>query len=218
MRKAVKAVHNDVMVPALTNGELDLIFNVLPDSPYAGCVQERLFDDVFVVCSAPDHPLAKRKRLAMADLADELWTLSVPSVLNVQYLHRMLQASGLPPPRVAIEARPLRLRLQICASTRLLSFNARRSLELAAPRLRVKELPVEHLKWRRAFGVIYRKDSYLSPAALDDGAGVVAAVKSLKSSDSRPVWHARERPSVAANRIGNDCNGVVLGPMRTTAP
>lgn len=162
----ITVADNDVMVPALTNGELDLIFNVLPDSPYAGCVQERLFDDVFVVCSAADHPLAKRRRLAMADLADELWTLSVPSVLNVQYLHRTLQASGLPPPRVAIEARPLRLRLQICASTRLLSFNARRSLQLVAPRLRVKELPVEHLKWRRAFGVIYRKDSYLSPAAL----------------------------------------------------
>jgi DNA-binding transcriptional LysR family regulator len=101
----------------------------------------------------------------MADLADELWTLSAPSVLNVQYLHRTFQASGLPPPRVAIEALPLRLRLQICASTRLLSFNARRSLQLVAPRLRLKELPVEHLRWRRAIGVIYRKDSYLSPAA-----------------------------------------------------
>ena len=161
----ISVADNDVMVPALTSGELDLIFNVLPDAPYAGCVQECLFHDVFVVCSAADHPLARRRRLTMADLADELWTLSVPSVLNVQYLDRTFQANGLPPPRVAIEARPLRLRLQICASTRLLSFTARRSLQAVAPRLRLKELPVEHLKWRRAFGVIYRRDSYLSPAA-----------------------------------------------------
>jgi DNA-binding transcriptional LysR family regulator len=73
--------------------------------------------------------------------------------------------SGLPPPRVAIEARPLRLRLQICASTNLLSFNARRSLQLVAPRFLLKELPVEELKWPRAVGVIYRNESYLSPAA-----------------------------------------------------
>jgi DNA-binding transcriptional LysR family regulator len=120
---------------------------------------------VFVVCSAADHPLAKRRRLTMAELANEQWALSVPSVLNVQHLHRTLQASGLPPPRVAIEARPLRLRLQICASTRLLSFNARRALQLFAPRFRLKELPVKELKWHRSVGVIYRKESYLSPAA-----------------------------------------------------
>jgi DNA-binding transcriptional LysR family regulator len=101
----------------------------------------------------------------MAELANERWALSVPGVLNVQHLHRTFQASGLPPPRVAIEARPLHLRLQICASTRLLSFSARRSLQLVAPRFRLKELPVEELKWRRAVGVIYRNESYLSPAA-----------------------------------------------------
>ena len=156
---------NDVMVPALCNGELDLIFNVIPDSPYAGCVQEHLFDDVFVVCASANHRLTKRKRLPLADLAQERWTLSAPAVLNVQHIHRVFQASGLPEPRVAIEARPLGLRLQICATTDLLSFCARRTLQLLAPRFRLKELPVEELEWHRAVGVIYRNESYLSPAA-----------------------------------------------------
>jgi DNA-binding transcriptional LysR family regulator len=165
MSMQITVADNDVMVPALVNGELDLIFNVLPDSPHAECVQERLFDDVFVVCSAADHPLAQRRRVTMADLSGELWTLSGPSVRNVQHVFRTFQASHLPPPRVAIEARPLRLRLQICASSRLLSFNARRALPLVAPRFRLKELPVEELKWRRAVGVICRKDSYVAPIA-----------------------------------------------------
>ena len=161
----IAVADNDVMVPALCNGELDLIFNVIPDAPYSGCVQEHLFDDIFVVCASADHRLAKRKRVPMAELAHEQWTLSAPAVLNVQHVYRAFQASGLPPPRVAIEARPLRLRLQICASTNLLSFNARRSLQLVAPRFLLKELPVEELKWPRAVGVIYRNESYLSPAA-----------------------------------------------------
>ena len=156
---------NDVMVPALCNGELDLIFNVIPDSPYAGCVQEHLFDDVFVVCASADHRLTSRKRLALTELVRERWTLSDPAVLNVQHIHRVFQASGLPAPRVAMEARPLGLRLQICASTSLLSFIARRTLQLLAPRFRLKELPVRELEWHRAVGVIYRNESYLSPAA-----------------------------------------------------
>jgi len=171
---------NDVMVPALCNGELDLVFNVIPDSPYAGCAQERLFDDVFVVCASVDHRLAKRKRLSMAELAPERWTLSAPAVLNVQHVHRVFQASGLPAPQVAIEARPLRLRLQICASTNLLSFNARRTLQLCAPRFRLKELPVDELKWRRAVGVIYRNGSYISPAAR-------RLIRLLRTVASRPA-------------------------------
>jgi DNA-binding transcriptional LysR family regulator len=156
---------NDVMVPALANGELDLIFNVLPDAPQPGCAQETFFDDVFVVCAAADHPLARRRRVTLADVAGESWALSAPLVPNVQHLHRVFQVKGLPPPQVVIEARPLRLRLQICASTRLLSFNFRRALLLVTPRLRLKELPVEELRWRRSIGVIYRDESYLSTAA-----------------------------------------------------
>lgn len=155
---------NDVMVPALYNGELDLIFNIIPDSPYAGCVQEHLFDDVFVVCASADHRLTRRRRLPLAELAHERWTLSAPAVLNVQHIHRVFHASGLPAPQVAIEARPLGLRLQICASTDLLSFSARRTLQLLA-RFRIKELPVKELEWHRAVGVIYRNESYLPPAA-----------------------------------------------------
>ena len=156
---------NDVMLPALYNGELDLIFNVIPDLPYAGCVQEHLFDDVFVVCASVEHRLARRKRLPLSELVRERWTLSAPAVLNVQHIHRVFQANGLPAPRIAIEARPLGLRLQICATTDLLSFCARRTLQLLAPRFRLKELPVEELEWHRAVGVIYRSESYLSPAA-----------------------------------------------------
>jgi DNA-binding transcriptional LysR family regulator len=156
---------NDDLVPALRRGELDLIFNVLADAPYPGCTQEHLFDDVFVVCASADHRLARRRRIALEELVEEQWTLSAPGVLNVQHVHRVFRENGLPPPRIAIEARPLRLRLQICAATRLLSYNFRRALRLAAHGLRLKELAIQELTWRRAVGVIYRNESYLPPAA-----------------------------------------------------
>ena len=172
---------NDVMVPALRNGELDLIFNVLPDTPYPGCMQEALFDEIFVVCASSGHRLARRRRVALAELADEQWILSAAAVLNVQHVHRVLQAHGLPAPRITIEARPLRLRLQLCAATQLLSFNARRALRLAAHGLKLTELPVAELTFPRAVGVIVRNEAYLSPAARQ----LIELLRSRKRRSSR---------------------------------
>ena len=156
---------NDELLPALRRGELDLIFNVIPETPYAGCIQEHLFDDEFIVCAAPDHPLAKRKRVTMADLAREKWALSVPAVLNVQHLNQAFRDRGLPLPRVTVEARSIRVRAQICATTKLLCFVARRTVRQVAPNVRLTELKVPDLAWRRAVGVIYREDAYVSAAA-----------------------------------------------------
>ena len=178
----ITVADNDVMVPVLRRGELDLIFNVIPETPYEGCVQEHLFDDEFVVCASADHPLAKRKRVTMADLAHEEWALSAPGVLNVQHVQRAFQERYLPPPRIAIEARSVPLRLQICAATSLLSFNTRRSLRQVAPRFRLKELPVDELKWRRPFGVIYRREAYLSPAARR----LIEVLRAAASRQARP--------------------------------
>jgi len=46
-----------------------------------------------------------------------------------------------------------------------LGFLAKRVIEQAAPRFRLKTLPVKDVTWRRPICVIYRKDAYLSPAA-----------------------------------------------------
>ena len=60
---------NDVMAPALRNGELDLVFNIVPATPYEGLVQERIFDDEWVICVSANHRHANRKQVTLADLA-----------------------------------------------------------------------------------------------------------------------------------------------------
>jgi DNA-binding transcriptional LysR family regulator len=159
---------NDVTVPMLRNGELDLIFNYIdfiPAARHEDLAQEHLYDDEFVVCASDRHRLARLKRVTLADLAQERWVLSNPQLLNVQKLQRAFQEKGLPPPQVAVEARSLRIRLQIWARTDLLGYVPKRVLQRSARVLRLTELPVDELAWRRSVGVIYRKDAYLSPAA-----------------------------------------------------
>ena len=57
------------MAPALRNGELDLVFNIVPATPYEGLVQERIFDDEWVICVSANHRHANRKQVTLADLA-----------------------------------------------------------------------------------------------------------------------------------------------------
>ena len=156
---------SDLMIPALRNGELDLIVNFLRASLPEGLVQEHLYDDTFVVFASADHRLTRLRRVTLADLAQERWALSEPTLLYRQWLNRKFQDSGMLPPRVAVETRSVRLRLQTLASSDLVDFTSRHIFRQAAQQFGLKELPVKELEWRRPVGVIYREGGYLPPAA-----------------------------------------------------
>ena len=162
---AVTVSDNDVMVPALQNGELDLVVNYLTETPYARCATEYLCHEEVVVYASASHPLARQKIVTIAQIAQERWALAPVSMLPWHWLYRAFQDRGLPPPQVALETRSLPLRIHTVATSRLLGFNARRTICQAGPRFRLKELSVRDVTWRRPVGVIYRDGGYLSPAA-----------------------------------------------------
>jgi DNA-binding transcriptional LysR family regulator len=164
----IMTTDNDVSLPMLLKGELDLVFNYLdyaPFVPHDSLVMEHLYDEIIVVCASADHRLARRRRVALADLAGERWAVSNVHLLNVTRLQKAFHDSGLPPPRVAIEARSVQLRLQAIAASNLLGYIPRRILRGAGRGCGVKELPVKELLWRRSVGVIHRAGGYISPAA-----------------------------------------------------
>jgi DNA-binding transcriptional LysR family regulator len=156
---------NDETVPLLLKGELDMIFNLLPTSPYDGTVQEWLYDDDFVVLASANHPLFRKKRITIKDIERKGWAMSQVNILPQYPLLRVFQDNGLPPPRVVVQTRSLRLRLHIWSTTHLLGYMSKQVIRDAAPRFRLRELQIKELAWRRPVGVIYRKDAYLSPAA-----------------------------------------------------
>jgi DNA-binding transcriptional LysR family regulator len=160
----ITVADNDVMIPSLRKGELDVIFNDFA-THYEGTVREILFHDEFVVCASARHRLAARKRVTLADLEQEQWALSVRNLLPQQILVGALQQGGLAPPQVALQTRSLSVRLRTWATTDLLGYMSRRVIRESAATLPIRELPVKELEWRRDIGVLYRKDAYLSPAA-----------------------------------------------------
>ena len=160
------ASDNDVMIPALLKGELDLIVNYFPDAPLPGCdVVPLPGEHDIVVYAAASHPLTRKRTRTLADLADQGWVLSPMNMVSWHWLPQAFQLRGLPPPRVAFEARSVPLRLQAVAATRHLGFLAGRVVRQAASQYRLKELPLKDVTWHRPIGIILRKGAYVSPAA-----------------------------------------------------
>jgi DNA-binding transcriptional LysR family regulator len=143
----VSVSDNDLMVPALCNGELDLIIHYLPATPPEGVVCEHLYDSEYVVCA----------------LAQERWALNELTLPAQQRLLEKFRDSGFPPPRVAFQSRSAALRLRTVGSSDLLTIVSRDCIEQATSASTVITLPVNELAWLRPVGVIFRRETYLPP-------------------------------------------------------
>jgi DNA-binding transcriptional LysR family regulator len=161
----VEVSMNDVLMPALRNGELDLVVSGIPPATHEDLVQEYLYDDEFVVYASADHRLAKRKGVTMEDLVRERWATAPAAVLSWNWMHRAFEDRGLPPPRTTLRTSSASLALHAVSRSDLLGFTSRRNLRQAMQRLRLVEISVKAMPWRRRVGISYRKDGYLSPAA-----------------------------------------------------
>jgi len=156
---------NDVMLPQLCKGELDVVFNFIGAAPRPGTVHEHLYDDELVVCASAKHRLAKARRVPLADLERERWAVESSRHLWVQTLAHVLRDNGCPPPNIAMQARSLRARLQLWSCTDLLGLTTKRILRQAGTPFGIKEIAVAELRRARPVGAIYRKEGYLPPAA-----------------------------------------------------
>jgi DNA-binding transcriptional LysR family regulator len=163
---SVTAGINDVLFPALRNGDYDLIVSGLPAAPYADVVHEHLLDDEFIVYGAAGHPLSKRRRLTIEELAAQHWVLpSAGAFARLRWI-RTFEQHGLAPPKVALETNSHALMLHMVGSSELLGFMPRGVVLGSASAARIVELPVTQATWSRRVGVSYRRNAYLSPAAL----------------------------------------------------
>jgi DNA-binding transcriptional LysR family regulator len=160
------AASTDVLLQALRKGELDLVVNQVSDAPREGVVREPLWKDEFVVYASVRHRLAKRRSVALADLAQERWAATAASgFLAWNSLQRTFEERGLPAPEFAVVSDAGMLNREMVASLELLGIAPKRSVAPVADNLGLKIILVTDMKWMRPIAVMYRKDGYLSPVA-----------------------------------------------------
>jgi DNA-binding transcriptional LysR family regulator len=154
------------MWAALRSGRADFMVTPMRPTPVQrpDIECEEIFRDRWVIYASASHPLARRKRIILADLLNERWTMDTLG-LTWELLCEQFQRQGLEQPKRILESNSLAMRLPIIASSRLLSIGARLSLQRAQRQYPLMELPVDGFDIVRGIGVYTRKDGYLSPAA-----------------------------------------------------
>lgn len=122
--------------------QIDIAVNRLTGQRPAEHSIEVLFEDSLVVAAAPHNPLSRRRKVELAELLDEPWTLQ-PSDNNFgAFALEAFRGSGVAPPRIAIATTSKSLRNELLATGRYLTVTTRCSVLLSRGDPPLKILPV----------------------------------------------------------------------------
>ena len=150
------------LIQQLQYGDLDLMVGT-ESVVEEGMVSQLLAEDMVVVAASTEHEIFRGKP-TLADLGAYRWALQPPGAPTRDWLDYTFDQHHLPRPRVQVETTMLLMLPTLIAETGLLSFISRQHLESDAIRSRLKEVPIKEANMRRRLVVIYRENSYLSPA------------------------------------------------------
>ena len=160
VRFHVKEAGSHDIASAVANGGLDLGLVTLP-VPTHGLVVERLLVDDIVLVAARQHPLAKRRKVSTADLADYPFVAFEPGSAIRQLIDGELRRAGVECD-IVMELRSIPTMLKMVATTQSLAFVSALSLE-TTPRL--QSIEVQKLSMARAIGLATRREMPLPPAS-----------------------------------------------------
>ncbi|MBK8324036.1 MAG: LysR family transcriptional regulator [Betaproteobacteria bacterium] len=154
---------NDVLATQLMAGEVDFILTTAVRAS-EDLVNHRVLEDEAVVIASRNHPILARKA-RLADLLAYEWVLAPSSVGTRQWIDRVFQSRGLPPPHVQIETNLILMMPTLIRETELLTFTSRLHVGLTDAGADLREVKLRETTMRRRFDVAWRRGGYLSPAA-----------------------------------------------------
>jgi DNA-binding transcriptional LysR family regulator len=123
---------------------------------------ETLYDDALVVLAGVKNPLARRRRIELAELVNEPWALPAPETAVTEAAMEAFRASGLECPHATLVTNSPELRIHLLATGRFLTIAAS---SFRTRRPEVKVLPVEPPMARMPVGIVTLKNRTLSPVA-----------------------------------------------------
>src|SRR5215467_3354907 len=95
----------DVLVPALLVGDLDMVLGRLPEEGRSrALVYEEFYAEPICVVTRRGHPLSRKRRLTLRDLANEAWLLPLPETALRRQIERAFLDADAPMPRNVIES------------------------------------------------------------------------------------------------------------------
>ena len=126
---------------------------------------ESLFNDSYVVAAGAQNQWVRRRRIEIAELANELWVLPPPDSVIGSIVMDAFRASGLDYPRVNVVTDCPHMRISLLATGRFVTIFPASAFRFLAKRSELKVLPVELPTARRPNGIVTLKNRALSPVA-----------------------------------------------------
>jgi DNA-binding transcriptional LysR family regulator len=126
---------------------------------------EELFYDSYVVVAGRQSPWARRRRVQLAELMNDRWTLLPPDTLPGALMAEAFRANGLEPPRATVSAISLNVHNRLLETGCFLSIQPSYLARLPGRHPSLTTLPVELPSTRRPVGIVTLKNRTLSPLA-----------------------------------------------------
>ena len=125
---------------------------------------ERLFNERAYIVAAPTHPMSRRRKLELADLVDQQWSLP-PTASNVagKMFAAIFRAQGLEPPKKTITTPAIQVHCGLLATGRYLAIFPGSLLQFGLQGMPIKVLPVKLEGETSTVGITVLKNRTLGP-------------------------------------------------------
>jgi DNA-binding transcriptional LysR family regulator len=126
---------------------------------------EVLFDDPLYVVAGVNNPWTRRRKIRLAELANEPWTLPPPDTLIGAFVGETLRSNGLDTSKVGVVWSSVVMHTALLVTGRFLSMHPASVLQYGMNRRSVRMLPVDLPNRPSPVGIITLKNRTISPVA-----------------------------------------------------
>jgi DNA-binding transcriptional LysR family regulator len=156
---------DDVLLPSLRRGELDLVVGRLTEfHERTDLAQEALIRDIACVVTRPDHPLTRRRDLVLADLLAWDWILPPHETTLRAQIDKAFLDESIDPPMPAVESVVLVMNRALVLSTDYLSVWPWQVAGSEAAAGNIAVLPIRLAPTAGPIGITLRRDAIPPPA------------------------------------------------------
>jgi DNA-binding transcriptional LysR family regulator len=118
-------------------------------------------DRPYFLCGSK-HPLARRRKITLAELVDEPWLLPHESIFSA-YLTQAFEANGLAVPKLGVRSYSVAQRVALLTTNRFVSAESGSVLRFNAAQRPIKVLPVAHTPRPWPIGIVTLRNRTVSP-------------------------------------------------------
>lgn len=162
---SVREATNDILIPALANGEIDMVIWRIPAEPLADIRHHVLYHDELAVVVSPGHPLARRRSVSLSATIDYPWIVPVAESPVRQVLNQCFHEAKLAPPANIVESLSILTNISLLGRMDAVAMLPRTAAERFAGEGTLTILPIRGLASFGDVGISTWAGRELPPAA-----------------------------------------------------